>query len=51
MTEGGAEDYHAQDGSSTSLGSSRPHVQPEVEDPVDDEGTKEMGRSSEEGER
>jgi hypothetical protein len=50
MTEGATEDYHAWDGSSTSLGSSSPHVQPEVEDLVD-EGTKEMGRSGQEGER
>jgi hypothetical protein len=35
---------------STSLVSSRPHRQPEEEDPAD-EGTKDEGRSSREGER
>jgi hypothetical protein len=44
-TEGYIEDYHARDGSSTSLVSSRPHTQPEEEDPVD-EGAKVEGRSS-----
>jgi hypothetical protein len=34
--------YCARDGSSTSLVSSRPHVQPEEEDPVN-EGTKDEG--------
>jgi hypothetical protein len=34
--------YCARDGSSTSLVSSRPHVQPEEEDPAD-EGTKDEG--------
>jgi hypothetical protein len=40
----------AWDGSSTSLVSFRPHAQPEEEDPVD-EGTKDVGRGSREGER
>jgi hypothetical protein len=30
------EDYHARDGSGISLVSSRPHAQPEEEDPVDE---------------
>jgi hypothetical protein len=35
-TEGYIEDYRAQDDSSTSLVSSRPHAQPEEEDPADE---------------
>jgi hypothetical protein len=48
-TEQDAEDYHARDGSSTSLVSSRPHAQ--LEEDAVDEGTKDEGRSSREGER
>jgi hypothetical protein len=48
--EGYIEDYRTCDGSSTSLVSSRPHVQPEEEDPAD-EGAEDEGRSSREGER
>jgi hypothetical protein len=48
--EGYIEDYHVQDGSSTSLVSSRPHVQPEEEDPAD-EGAEDEGRSDRDGER
>jgi hypothetical protein len=44
-TEGYIEDYRARDGSSTSLVSSRPHTQPEEEDPMD-EDAKVEGRSS-----
>jgi hypothetical protein len=44
------EDYHAQDNSSTSLVSSRPHTQPEEEDPMD-EGAEDEGRGGREGER
>jgi hypothetical protein len=43
-TEASVEDYHARDGSSTSFVSSRPHIQPEEEDPVD-EGIEDEGRS------
>jgi hypothetical protein len=42
--------YCAQDGSNTSLLSSRPHAHPEEEDLVD-EGAKYEGRSGREGER
>ncbi len=49
-TEEDFEDHHAQDGTNTSLVSSRTHAQPEEEDPVD-EGTKAKGRSGREGER
>jgi hypothetical protein len=42
--------YYARDGSSASLVSSRPHVQPEMEDPSD-EGAKYEGRSSRKGKR
>jgi hypothetical protein len=49
-TEGDVEDYHARDGSSTSLVSSRPHVQLEEKDPAD-EGAEDEGRSSREEER
>jgi hypothetical protein len=42
--------YCARDGSNTSLVSSRPYVQPEEEDAVD-EGTKDEGGSGQEGER
>jgi hypothetical protein len=48
--EGCIEDYRAWDGSTTSLVSSRPHVQLEEEDPMD-EGTKDEGGSGQEGER
>jgi hypothetical protein len=48
MIEGDAEDYRAWDGSSTSLVSSRPHIQLEEENPTDesteDEGRVEKGR-------
>jgi hypothetical protein len=43
--EEGFQDHRAQDDNSTSLVSSRTHVQPEEEDPVD-EGAKAEGRSS-----
>jgi hypothetical protein len=49
-TEEALEYYCARDGSSTSLVSSKPHAQPEEENPVD-EGTKYEGRSGREGER
>jgi hypothetical protein len=48
--EGGFEDYHARNSIVTSLVSSRTHVKPEEEDPAD-EGAKDEGRSSQEGER
>jgi hypothetical protein len=48
--EEGFEDHHTQDGSSTSLVSSRSHTQPEEEDPVN-EGTKNEGRGGQEGKR
>jgi hypothetical protein len=44
MIEAYVEDYRAWDGFSTSLVSSRPHDQPEEEDPAD-EGTEDEGRS------
>jgi hypothetical protein len=50
MTEEAFEDYRARDGSGTSLVSSRPHAQPEEQDPTD-EGAKDEGRSRREGER
>jgi hypothetical protein len=43
-TEEAFEDYCTQDGSSTSLVSSRPHTQLEEEDPAD-EGAEDEGRS------
>jgi hypothetical protein len=49
-TEEAFEDYRAQDGSGTSLVSSRPHAQLEEEDPAD-EGANDEGRGSQEGER
>jgi hypothetical protein len=49
-TEEALKYYCVRDGSSTSLVSSRPHAQPEEEDPID-EGTKDEGRSDREGER
>jgi hypothetical protein len=45
MTEGDVKDYRAQDDTSTSLVSSRTHIQTEEEDPVD-EGVEAEGRSS-----
>jgi hypothetical protein len=44
------EDYRTQDGSSTSLVSSRPHAQLEEEDPVD-KGAEDEGGSGQEEER
>jgi hypothetical protein len=49
-TEEVFEDYRGQDGSSTLLVSSRPHIQLEEEDLVD-EGVEDKGRSGREGER
>jgi hypothetical protein len=49
MTEAYVEDHHARDGSSTSLVSSRPHAQPEEEDPMD-ESVEDEERRSQEGE-
>jgi hypothetical protein len=49
-TEEALEYYCTQDGSSTSLVSSRPHAQPEEEDLVD-EGAKYEGRNDREGKR
>jgi hypothetical protein len=43
-TEEGFRDYHARDGSSTSLVSSRPDAQPKEGDPAD-ESAKDEGRS------
>jgi hypothetical protein len=43
-TEAYVEDYHARDGFRTSLVSSRPHAQPEEEDPTN-EGAEDEGRS------
>jgi hypothetical protein len=43
------EDYHARDGTDTSLVSSRTHTQPKEEDPTD-EGAEVKGRSGQEGE-
>jgi hypothetical protein len=50
MIEEAFEDYRAQDGSDTSLVSSRPHTQPEEEDPTD-EGIEDEGRIGQKGER
>jgi hypothetical protein len=49
-TKKGLKDHHTQDGSSTSLVSSRHHTRPEEEDPAD-EGAKDEARSGQEGER
>jgi hypothetical protein len=49
-TEEALEYNYARDGSSASLVSSRPHTQPEEEDPMDD-GAKDEGRSGREGKR
>jgi hypothetical protein len=49
-TECYIKDYCAQDGSNTSFVSSKLHVQPEEEDPLD-EGVEDEGRSGREGER
>jgi hypothetical protein len=48
--EEGFKDHRAQEGSSTSLVSSRRHTQPEEEDSTN-EGTKDEGRGGREGKR
>jgi hypothetical protein len=48
--EEGLEDHRAQDGSNTSLVSSRSHTQLKEEDPID-EGAEDEGRGGQEGER